>query len=74
MYKKIGNIDSLNEIPWDKPVIITGEIDRNHAWFYRMAGMFKRDNECLRFVDDFGMSTRFNNNDSISLSILEKSM
>ena len=71
MYKKIGNIDGFNDIPWDKPIIITGSIGR--AWSHRMPGVFKKDNNDFRFVNEFGMSTRFNNNDLISLNILEES-
>jgi len=72
MFKKTGNIDSFADIPWDKQIIITGSIAGNKSYFQRMEGTFRKDNDNFRFVDDFGMSTHFNKNDSMSLNILEK--
>jgi hypothetical protein len=72
MYRVIGKINSFENIPWGKPIIITGSIDGNRAWFQRMPGVFKKDNDNFRFVDDFGMSTCFEKNDFLSLNLLEK--
>lgn len=72
MYRRIGEIRTFKDIPWDKPIIVTGGIGWCGAWCQRMPGIFRKDNDDFRFVNDFGMSTRFNKNDFISLNILEE--
>ena len=72
MYRKIGEINGFSEIPWDESVIISGSIGGNRSWVQRMPGVFRKDNNDFRFVDDFGMSTRFGRSDSTSLNLLEK--
>jgi hypothetical protein len=72
MYKAIGKIDSFDEIPWDEPVIIAGSIGKHsRSWFWKMPGVFRKGNDDFRFLDDCGIATRFERNDSISLSLLE---
>ena len=71
IYKKVGNIDSLQDIPWDKKIIITGSIGGSRAWFQRMEGTFKNDNNNFRFVNIYGTATCFSKDDFISLNILE---
>lgn len=73
MYKVVGKIDSFKDIPWNKPIIVTGGIDGSRAWFQRMTGIFRKDNDKFRFVDDFGISTCFGENDSMALTVLEAS-
>jgi len=72
MYKVVEKIDSFKTIPWDESIIVTGGIGGSRAWFRRMPGVFRKDNDDFRFVDDFGMPTRFGRNDSVSLNLLEK--
>lgn len=72
MYEIIGKINSFEDIPWGKPVIITGSINGNRSWFHRMPGKFRKDNNDFRFIDDFGMITRFERNASVSLNLLKK--
>lgn len=71
MYKKVGTIDHFEEIPFDRQVIISGGITRTD-WVWRMPGIFRKDNDDFRFVNEFEMSTRFNRDVSISLNVLEK--
>ena len=73
MYRKIGKIESCQDIPWDKEIIISGSIGKN-TWLWRMSGIFKAcsDNRLARFIDEHGVVTPFNEKDFLSLSILEK--
>lgn len=71
MYKKIGKIENFEDIPWGKEIIITGSVDGNRAWLYRMRGTFKKDDCNYRFVNEFGMPTHFNKQDKFSLNILQ---
>lgn len=70
MYRKVGEINGFGEIPWGKEITITGGVGR--GWFWRMKGVFRKGNGDFRFVDDFGMSTRFGRDDLVSLNLLEK--
>ena len=72
MYRVTGKIDRWDDIPWDVPIIISGGINGSDAWFWRMPGVFKKDNDRSRFVDDFGMSTPLLKGGRIGLNILEK--
>ena len=69
-YRKTGSIDSFNEIPWDKPVIVSGGIG-NNAWMWRMPGTFERNDGEPRFRDEYGMSKYVDKNTRISLNVLE---
>lgn len=70
MYKLIEKVDVFEDIPWDEPIIISGSIDSNQSWFWRMSGVFKKNDGDFRFMDEHGMATQFSRNDSISLNIL----
>jgi len=69
-YRVVGKINSFYDIPWDKLVIVTGGINGNKSWFFRIKGAFKKDNDDFRFTDDF-VTTRFDEGAPISMSILE---
>lgn len=72
MYKVVGEIKNFNDIPFDRHVIISGAIDGTQSWFHRIPGTFKKDNDDYRFVDDYGMASRFRKDTPISLSVLER--
>ena len=69
-YKKIGTIDSFDEIPWDKLVVVTGGIGRD-AWLWRVPGVFEKNNGKPRFRDRNGMNIYFSENVRIGLNVFE---
>jgi hypothetical protein len=68
-YNKTGVIDSWGDIPWNKPVVVTGVIGRN-AWMWRMSGVFENNDGNAWFMDEHGMATHFDENDLISLNMI----
>ena len=72
MYKLVGSINSFKDIPFDKQVIISGSIDGTQSWFHRVPGIFRKDNDDYRFVDDHGMASRFRKETPLSLNVLER--
>ena len=69
-YKKTGGIDSFYEIPWNKPIIVSGSIGRD-AWMWHMPGVFERNNGKARFMNEYGMAKNVDENTHISLNVLE---
>ena len=69
-YKMIGTIDSFEEIPWGKPVIVSGGIGQD-AWMWRMPGVFEINNEKARFVNEHNIAKDFDKKTRISLNVLE---
>jgi hypothetical protein len=69
-YNKVDTIDSFYEIPWGKPVIVSGGIGRD-AWMWRMPGVFEINNGKARFVNEFGMAKYLDEDTHISLNVLE---
>ena len=69
-YKKIGTIDSFDEIPWGKPVIVSGGIGRD-MWVWHMPGVFERNNGMARFVNKCGMARHIDEKTFIALNVLE---
>lgn len=69
-YKKIGTIDSFEEIPWGKPVIVSGSIGRD-AWMWQMPGVFEINDEKSMFVNEHNMAKDFDKKTRISLNVLE---
>ena len=69
-YKKVGSIETFREIPWGKPIIVTGLIGRD-SWKWRMPGVFEKINGEARFYNEHGMSEVIDEGERISLNILE---
>lgn len=69
-YKKVGSIETFREIPWGKPIIITGLIGRG-SWKWRMPGVFEKINGEPRFYNEHGISEIIDESERISLNILE---
>lgn len=69
-YKKVGSIDTFGEIPWGKPIIVTGTTRRG-SWKWRMPGVFEKINGEPRFRNECGMSEIIDESYRISLDILE---
>ena len=72
MYKVVGKIDRWNDIPWDVPTIVSGSSGGNSAWFWRMPGVFRKDNGRCWFIDDFGCSSTLEKDGLIALNVLER--
>lgn len=69
-YNKVGTIDSFDEIPWGKPVIVSGGIGKD-AWMWHMPGVFEINNGKARFVNECGMAKYLDEKTLISLNVLE---
>lgn len=69
-YKTIGTIDDISEIPFDKNLIVTGNI--GGSWKWRMPGVFKKSGSKIVFRNEHEMSTKIDENTEIGLNILEK--
>ncbi len=72
IFKIVGCIDNFQDIPFDQKIIISGSIGGKTAWFYKIPGIFIKINAGFCFLDDYGISTPFSENDIISLNILGK--
>ncbi|MEK4824602.1 hypothetical protein NSS71_08585 [Niallia sp. FSL W8-0951] len=70
LYRKIGTIDNIFQIPFDKNLIITGRI--GNSWSYQMPGVFKKNENKIVFRNEHEISTVIDKNTEISLNILEK--
>mgnify|MGYP001258210753 CR=1 FL=1 len=70
MYRKIGKITSINEIPYGQNIIISGTI--GNGWFLRVPGRFEKRNNKLVYIDVHGCMVEHDMNSYINLSILEK--
>lgn len=70
MYKKIGTIDNLSEILFNKKLIVTGTI--GNGWLYQMPGVFKKIGNKIVFRNDNDMSTEIDEKTCISLNVLER--
>ena len=71
MYRKIGKINSFDEIPWGKEIIVSGSIGKRD-WMQRMKGVFEQSGNDYRFKNEFDMFTRLSPDDFISLSVLKE--
>ncbi len=69
-YKRIGTIDNISQIPFDKNLIVTGRI--GNGWSWQMPGVFKKQENMIVFRNEHEMSTVIDKNTEISLNILEK--
>lgn len=69
-YKRIGTIDNISQIPFDKDLILTGRI--GNGWSHQMPGVFKKQGNKIVFRNVYEMSTVIDENTDISLNILEK--
>ncbi|MDQ0154974.1 hypothetical protein [Robertmurraya andreesenii] len=72
LYKKVGTIDSISEIPFDESLIVTGRI--GNGWTWRMPGVFKKQGNKIVFRNMYEMSTEIDENTKIGLNILESTM
>lgn len=70
MYRKIGEINGFDEIPWGKEIIITGSV--GNGWYWLAKGTFEKNDTGFRFRDECGVCTQFAPGDFISLNVLEK--
>lgn len=68
-YKKVGVIESISEIPFNKNIIVTGSVGCND-WKWRMEGEFKHKGKGIVFRDVHGCVSHVG--ETISLNILEK--
>jgi len=70
-YKKIGTIDDISEIPFNKNVIVSGRVDKT-GWMWQMGGVFGKGGDKIVFVDnEIGMAREVKE-EEISLNVLEK--
>ena len=51
-YKRIGTIKSIDEIPFNQPLILNGSIDE--LWLWRIKGEFKKKDKKVIFRDIHG--------------------
>lgn len=70
MYKKIGTIDNISEIPFNKKLIVTGKVDKI-GWMWQMGGMFIKIGNEIIFRNEYDMTTKVEDGE-IGLNILEK--
>ncbi len=70
MFRRIGQINSFNEIPWGKKVMIMGSVCHND-WCYGMPGAFRKNERGYYFENDFGMKTYFKKEDFIGVNLME---
>lgn len=69
-YMKIGTIDGISEIPFNKNVIVSGRVDKT-GWMWQMGGLFEKKGNEIVFKNEYGMTTKVEE-EEISLNILEK--
>lgn len=69
-YKRVGTIDNISQIPFDKNIIVTGII--GNGWSWKMPGVFKKQGNKIIFRNMHGMSTEIDENTEIGLNILEE--
>lgn len=70
VYKRIGTIDNISQIPFNKNLIVTGRI--GNGWSWQMPGVFKKQENKIVFRNEYEMSTEIDENTVISLNVLEK--
>lgn len=68
-FKKVGEIDSIAEIPFDKPIIVSGGIDKGKCWMQQMPGIFIKKDGKIFFKNEYEMNTEIV--EDIHLNILE---
>ncbi|MDO6451741.1 hypothetical protein [Oceanobacillus profundus] len=71
-YKKVGTIDGMSEIPFNKTIIVSGSI--GDRWMYQMEGSFKKQGNEIVFRNVHEMSTKIEDDTVIGLNILEKTI
>ncbi|MCO7175542.1 hypothetical protein ACFP7A_00885 [Sporolactobacillus kofuensis] len=69
-YKKIGTIDNISQIPFNKNLIVTGRM--GNGWSWHMPGVFKKQGNKIVFRNVHEMSTEIDKNTIIGLNILEE--
>lgn len=56
-YEKIGTIEDVSDIKFDKHIIVNGRVDKR-GWMWHMGGMFKKRRNEIVFENDYGMTTK----------------
>lgn len=69
-YRKIGTLDNISEIPFNRNIIVSGRVDKT-GWMWQMGGTFKKEKNQIIFKNDYGMTTKVEEKE-ISLNVLEK--
>ncbi len=69
-YIKTGTIKDISEIPLDKPLIISGNVNR-HSWHWRMEGVFKKETNEIIFENIHGIVTKAKSGE-VNLAVLKK--
>lgn len=70
-YQKIGTIDSISEIEFDKKIIVSGHVNKI-GWMWRMPGIFKQQGKEIFFENEHGMKSKVVEGE-IGLNILRTS-
>ncbi len=70
-YKKIGTIDDISELPFNKNVIVSGRVDKT-GWMWQMGGVFGKRGDKIVFIDNVIGMAREVKEGEIGLNILEK--
>lgn len=71
VYKTIGSIEDISQIPLNQNLIVTGSVS-DVGWMWRIEGVFKHTKNGIVFKDIHGCVHHINKN--ISLTMLEKSI
>lgn len=69
-YEKIGVIEDVSAIQFNKRIIVNGRVDRT-GWMWHMGGVFKKKGNEIVFKNEYGMSTKVENGE-IGLTVLRK--
>jgi len=69
-YEKIGTIEDVSKIQFDKHIIVNGSVDKA-GWMWHMGGMFKKKGNEIVFQNEYGMSTKVKCGE-LDLTILRK--
>ena len=69
-YEKIGTIDDISEIQFNKKIIVSGSVDKT-GWMWHMGGMFMRIGNEIVFKNEYGMVTKVEDG-KIGLNILRE--
>lgn len=68
--QRIQTIDNVEQIPFNKDVIISGSF--GSCWLWKMKGQFKKKNDKLVFIDFNNCLTEYNDNEEIHLSVFKE--
>ncbi len=70
-YIKTGVINDISEIPLNKTLIISGNVNK-YSWYWRMDGVFEKKEGEIVFRDIHGIVTKAKRGE-VHLNVLKKS-